>query len=88
MIKIRLTLNREPGMGNHKKVSGFSVQVSAQPPAKRTADQIEKETDERPTSNVQRPTLNNEFCHIKWTERSDTILRHSIFVIRYSAVRF
>jgi hypothetical protein len=26
---------------------------SAQPPAKRTAGQIEKETDERPTSNIE-----------------------------------
>ncbi len=24
-----------------------------------------KETDERPTSNVQRPTSNMEFCHFK-----------------------
>jgi hypothetical protein len=37
-------------------------QVSAQPQAKKTACQIEKETDERPTSNIERPTSNNEFC--------------------------
>jgi hypothetical protein len=32
---------------------GFGFQCSAQPPAKRTAGQIEKETDERPTSNIE-----------------------------------
>jgi hypothetical protein len=37
-------------------------QVSTQPPAKKTAGQIEKETDERRTSNIERPTSNNEFC--------------------------
>jgi hypothetical protein len=31
---------------------GFSVQGSAQPPAKKTASQIEKETDERRTLNL------------------------------------
>jgi hypothetical protein len=40
----------------------FWFQVSAQPPAKKTAGQIEKETDERRTSNIERPTSNNEFC--------------------------
>jgi len=34
-------------------VSGVSVQVSAQPPAKKKAGQIEKETNELPTSNVE-----------------------------------
>ncbi len=38
------------------------------------------------TSNVQRRMMNSVI--IKKIERSDSILRHSIFVIRYSAVRF
>ncbi len=39
--------------------------------------------------NVEHPTSNNEFCQFKKkTERSDSTLRHSVFVIRYSAVRF
>jgi hypothetical protein len=37
-------------------------QMSAPPPAKKTAGLIEKETDERRTSNIERPTSNNEFC--------------------------
>jgi hypothetical protein len=45
--------------GNKK----YRFQVSAQPPAKKKpAGQIEKETDERRTSNIERPTSNNEFC--------------------------
>jgi hypothetical protein len=36
----------------------YRFQVSAQPPAKKTAGQIEKETDERRTSNVQHRTSN------------------------------
>jgi hypothetical protein len=39
---------------------GFSVQGSAQPPAKKTAGQIEKETDERRTSNIEHRM--NVFC--------------------------
>jgi hypothetical protein len=45
-----------------QKTEGFRCRVSAQPPAKKTAGQIEKETDERRTSNIERPTSNNEFC--------------------------
>jgi hypothetical protein len=46
------------------RIEAFSenrFQVSAPPPAKKTAGQIEKETDERRTSNIERPTSNNEF---------------------------
>jgi hypothetical protein len=43
-------------------ISEHRFQVSAPPPAKKTAGQIEKETDERRTSNIERPTSNNEFC--------------------------
>jgi hypothetical protein len=39
--------------------------VSAPPPAKTTAGLIQKETNERPTSNIERPTLNIEFCQFK-----------------------
>jgi hypothetical protein len=39
--------------------SGFWVKGSAQPPAKKTAGQIEKETDEHRTSNVQHRTSNS-----------------------------
>jgi len=39
-------------------VQRFYVQGSAQPPVKKTAGQIEKETDERRTSNVQHRTSN------------------------------
>jgi hypothetical protein len=35
-------------------------QVSAAPPAKTTAGLIKKETNERRTSNIERPTLNIE----------------------------
>ncbi len=70
----------------------ISVQVSAQPPAKKTATLIEKETNEHRTSNTERPTSNNVFCQFykKMTERtysakkatkteSEPILRYSIF---------
>ncbi len=36
----------------------------AQPLARKAASQIYKETNERRTSNTERPTSNNEFCHI------------------------
>jgi hypothetical protein len=69
-------------------VSGVSVQVSAQPPAKKKAGQIEKETNELPTSNFQHRTSNECILSVfKKISRSDSILRHLSFVIRYSVVR-
>ncbi len=38
----------------------------APPLAKKTESLIGKETNERPTSNVQRPTSNNVFCQFKY----------------------
>jgi hypothetical protein len=63
--------------------SGFSPAAG-----QKKADQIEKETDEHRTSNVQHRTSNECILSIlKKISRSDSILRNSIFVIRYSAVR-
>jgi hypothetical protein len=51
---------------------GFRCQVSALPPARKTAGQIEKETNERRTSNIERPTSNTVFCHfIKRLSKAD-----------------
>jgi len=65
--------------------------VSAQPPAKKTAGQIEKETLKKRISNNEYRMSNVEGMYsiflIKEMERSDSILRNSLFVIRYSAVR-
>jgi hypothetical protein len=64
-------------MGVRFQVSGVRFQVSAQPPAKTTAGLIEKETYERRTSNIERPTSNIEFCQFKkilnntWRKRID-----------------
>jgi hypothetical protein len=38
----------------------------APPLAKKTASLIGKETNERPTSNIERPTSNNVFCQFKY----------------------
>jgi hypothetical protein len=68
------------------KVSGVSVQPSRWP--KKTASLIGKETNERPTSNFQHRTSNECILSVLIKiSRSDSILRHSSFVIRYSAVR-
>jgi hypothetical protein len=48
--------------GSGFKGSKFRVQGSAPPPAKKTAGQIEKETNEHRTLNVQHRTSNNVFC--------------------------
>jgi hypothetical protein len=71
---------------DYQQCSGVSVsgirrcQVSAQPPAKKTAGLIEKETDERRTSNVQHRTSNECILSVlKKISRSDSIPRHSLF---------
>jgi hypothetical protein len=53
------------------KVSGVSVQRRRWP---RASSQIEKETNERRTSNIERPTLSNEFCQFKKIEQSEARL--------------
>jgi hypothetical protein len=69
----------------------FQVQSSAPPPAKKTAGLIEKETLKKRISNNEYRMLNVEGMYSiffnKEMERSDSILRNSLFVIRYSAVR-
>jgi hypothetical protein len=56
----------------------YRFQVSAQPPAKKTAGQIEKETDERRTSNVQHRTSNECILSVlKKIWRSVSILHDS-----------
>jgi len=69
-----------------KEINGVRCQVSAQPPAKKTTSQIEKETLKKRISNIEYRIMNiecrrNEFClfYKKMTERSETTLRHSIF---------
>jgi hypothetical protein len=47
---------------DRRQVSVFSA--AAGQTNKRTAGQIMIETDERRTSNIERPTLNNEFCRL------------------------
>ena len=42
-------------------ITNYMCQVSATPPAKKTAGLIENETDERRTSNIERPTSNIEY---------------------------
>jgi hypothetical protein len=51
--------------------SGFSAAVvqKSLPAARRAASLIEKETDERRTSNIERPTSNNVFFRLKKTEQ-------------------
>jgi hypothetical protein len=60
------------------------LEVSAQPLAKKTACLIEKETLKKRISNIE--GLYSIYFYKKM-ERSDSTLRNSIFVIRYSAVR-
>jgi hypothetical protein len=75
------------------------VQGSAQPPTKKAASLIKKETDEHRTSNVQHRIMYS-VCFKKdfakpparkgsnaYASESDSILRHSSFDIRYPAVR-
>ena len=68
---------------------GFRFQVSAPPPAKKTAGQIEKETLKKRISNNECRISKECILSIfkKKMERSDSTLRHSLFDIRYSAVR-
>jgi hypothetical protein len=47
-------------------MAGFRVFRRRFSPA---ASLIEKGTDERRTSNIERPTSNNEFCRLKKTEQ-------------------
>jgi hypothetical protein len=56
--------------------------IRARPLAKKTASLIGKETDERRTSNIERPTSNNEFYQFKkrLSEATSTI-RQLSFVI-------
>jgi len=61
-------------------MSDVRCQMSAQPPAKRTAGLIEKETDERRTSNVQHRIMNaarreprGRTIDLKKTEHSDSL---------------
>ena len=54
---------------NNSMVSGVSVQRRLWP---RASSQIEKETNERRTSNIERPTSNTVFCHfIKRLSKAD-----------------
>ena len=58
------------------------IQMSAKPPAKKTAGLIEKETDERRTSNE------CILSALKKISRSDAIVRHSSFDIHDSIFAF
>jgi hypothetical protein len=78
-------------------VQGSGVQGSAQPPAKKTAGQIEKETLKKRISNnesssggqVSNVEVMYSIYFIKMTERSDSILRHSIFdILRFCGSLF
>ncbi|CAB1077196.1 hypothetical protein D1AOALGA4SA_4988 [Olavius algarvensis Delta 1 endosymbiont] len=72
----------------------LGCQVSGVSPAagQTTAGQIEKETSKKRISNIEQGITNVEGMYaiylIKMTEQSDTTLHHSIFLVRYSAVRF
>ncbi len=44
---------------------GSRVEESAPPLAAEASSQIEKETNEHRTSNIERPTSNNVFCQLK-----------------------
>jgi hypothetical protein len=86
VVSYKLTADtRRRGWCFRFKLSSFT---RAPPLARKAASLIEKETDERPTSNVQHRTSNKCILSVlKKISRSDSNLRHSSFVIRYPAVR-
>ena len=52
-------------MGRIADSSGYQVSVVSQACGHGATSQIENETNERPTSNAERPTSNNVFCRFR-----------------------